>query len=69
MGEEATEHVEPTFLRLTPIGAEISQVRFDVKKTCKNLKNQRRSNDTVFYCRDFVCLHNRVVGKKEKKKI
>src|SRR5206468_441179 len=48
VGGEATEHVGPKILCLAPIGAEISQVRFDAKKTCKNLKTCRRSNDTVF---------------------
>src|SRR5881296_786820 len=64
VGGEATEHVGPKILCLGPIGAEISQVRFDeifFPKTCEMMKNQRRSNDTTFSCRDFVCWHNRGV--------
>ena len=45
VGENATEHVGPKILCLVTIGAEISQVRFDVKK---NLKNQRRKTTLSF---------------------
>src|SRR3989442_13612956 len=38
VGGEATEHVNPKKLCLAPIGAEISQVRFDAKKIGKTLK-------------------------------
>ena len=38
MGGEATEHVGPKILCLAPIGAEISQVRFDAKKIAKTWK-------------------------------
>ena len=57
MGGESTEHVGPKILYLAPIGAEISQVRFDAKKLAKTWKPSVK-NDTLFSCRDFVCLHN-----------
>src|SRR6184192_2511072 len=47
VGGEATEHVGPKILCLAPIGAEISQVRFDAKKLQKP-ENRRRKTTLSF---------------------
>ena len=47
MGGEDTEHVRPKILCLAPIGAEISQVRFDAENLQKR-ENLRRKTTLSF---------------------
>ena len=43
VGGEASEHVGPKMLCLAPIGAEISQVRFDAKNLQKRENRPRKT--------------------------